>query len=148
MIPELLSNGNLPPGEHKTSWQDFCERFGYTAHRMLLIDGLASALKNLSVAGCKMVYINGSFVTEKEIPGDYDLCWSIDGVVPEKLDPALLDFSIEGRALMKQQYKGDLFPAEIPEGVTGKLFLDLFKTDKRTGEPKGIVALAIGGFDD
>jgi hypothetical protein len=49
---------------------------------------------------------------------------------------------------MKQQYKGHLFPAEIPEGVTGKLFLDFFKTDKRTGEPKGIVALAIGGFDD
>ena len=34
-----------------------------------------------------MVYINGSFVTAKKIPGDYDLCWSIDGVIPEKLNP-------------------------------------------------------------
>jgi hypothetical protein len=56
MIPEFLPNGNLPPGIHDVSWHDFCERFGYTAHRKSLLDGLASALKDLSVAGCKMVY--------------------------------------------------------------------------------------------
>ena len=49
---------------------------------------------------------------------------------------------------MKKKYKGDLFPAEIPEGASGKLFLDFFQTDKITGEPKGIIALDIGGFDD
>jgi hypothetical protein len=69
------------------------------------LDGLASALKNLSVAGCKVVYIDGSFVTNKEIPGDYDLCWSIDSVVPEKLNRDLLDFSPPGRIRMKRQYK-------------------------------------------
>ena len=37
---------------------------------------------------------------------------------------------------------------EIPEGTSGKLFLDFFQTDKITGEPKGIIALEIGGFDD
>ncbi|MCP4295677.1 MAG: hypothetical protein GY786_08735 [Proteobacteria bacterium] len=148
MIPEFLPNGNLPPGIHDVSWQDFCERFGYTAHRKSLLDGLASALKDLSVAGCKMVYIDGSFVTNKEVPGDYDLCWSIDSVVPEKLNPVFLNFSPPGRTKMKDQYKGDLFPAEIPEGVCGKAFLDFFQTDKNTGEPKGIVSLEIGGFND
>ena len=121
-----MPNGNLPPGIHDVSWQDFCERFGYTVHRKLLLDGLASALKDLSVAGCKMVYIDGSFVTNKEVPGDYDLCWSIDSVVPEKLNPVFLNFSPPGRTKMKDQYKGDLFPAEIPEGVCGKAFLEFF----------------------
>jgi len=148
MIPEFLPNSNLPPGIHDVSWHDFCERFGYTAHRKSLLDGLASALKDLSVAGCKMVYIDGSFVTNKEVPGDYDLCWSIDSVVPEKLNRDLLDFSPAGRIRMKHQYKGDLFPAEIPEGVSGKVFLDFFQTDKKTGEPKGIISLEIGGFND
>ncbi len=148
MIPEFLPNGNLPPGIHDFSWQDFCERFGYTAHRKSLLDGLASALKDLSFAGCKIVYIDGSFVTNKEVPGDYDLCWSIDSVVPEKLNPVFLNFSPPGRTKMKDQYKGDLFPAEIPEGVCGKAFLDFFQTDKNTGEPKGIVSLEIGGFND
>jgi hypothetical protein len=93
MIPKLLRNGNLPQGIHETTWKQFCKRFGQTEHRRSLIKGLASALKDLSAAGCKMVYINGSFITAKDLLEDYDLCWSIDGVVPEKLNPALLDFS-------------------------------------------------------
>jgi len=113
-----------------------------------LIKGLAAALKGLSAAGCRRVYINGSFVTAKEVPGDYDLCWSIEGVIPEKLNPVLLDFSPKGRDIMKKKYKGDLLPAEIPEGTSGKLFLDFFQTDKITGEPKGIIALDIGGYND
>jgi hypothetical protein len=148
MIPTFNSNGNLPQGVHETTWKQFCKRLGHTAHRSTLIKGLAAALKDLSVAGCRRVYINGSFVTAKEVPGDYDLCWSLDGVIPEKLNQALLDFSPKGRELMRKKYKGDLFPAEIPEGTSGKLFLDFFQTDKITGEPKGIIALNIGGFDD
>ena len=148
MTPKLLSNGNLPQGIHETTWKHFCKRFGHTAHRSSLIKGLAAALKDLSAAGCRRVYINGSFVTAKEVPGDYDLCWSIDGVIPEKLNQVLLDFSPIGRDIMKKKYKGDLFPAEIPEGTSGKLFLTFFQTDKITGEPKGIIALDMGGFDD
>ena len=148
MIPTFLSNGNLPQGIHETTWKQFCRRFGHMAYRKSLIGRLAAALKELSAAGCREVYIDGSFVTAKEVPGDYDICWSIDNVIPEKLDPVLLDFSPNGRDIMKEKYKGDLFPAEIPEGISGKLFLDFFQTDKITGEQKGIIALEIGGFDD
>ena len=148
MIPKFLTNDNLPPGIYEATWDQFCERFGYTERRRALIEGLASALRDLSTAGCTMVYINGSFVTAKKIPGDYDLCWSIDGVIPEKLSPILLDFSTNGRALMKQKYKGDLFPAETPEGASGKRFLDFFQIDKKTDEPKGIISLEIGDFND
>ena len=148
MIPKFLRNGNLPQGIHETTWKQFCKRFGHTEHRRSLIKGLASALKDLSAAGCKMVYINGSFITAKEVPGDYDLCWSIDGAVPEKLNPALLDFSPTGRAKIKDKYKGDLFPAEIPEGTSGKRFLDFFQIDKKTEEPKGIISMEIGEFND
>jgi hypothetical protein len=148
MIPKFSPDGNLPKGVHETTWKQFCKRFGHTAHRSTLIKGLEAALKDLAAAGCRRVYINGSFVTAKEVPGDYDLCWSIDGVNPEKLKPELFDFSPKGRDLMKRKYKGDLFPAETPEGASGKLFLDFFQTDKITGEPKGIIALEIGGFND
>ena len=148
MIPKFSPDGNLPKGVHETTWKQFCKRFGHTSHRSSLIKGLEAALKDLAAAGCRRVYINGSFVTTKEVPGDYDLCWSIDGVIPEKLNQALLDFSPKGRVLMKEKYKGDLFPAEIPEGTSGKLFLYFFQTDKITGELKGIIALDIGGSDD
>jgi len=145
LIPDFDANGNFPPGIHRAAWKEFSKRFGKSEHRKTLLDALATAFKSLAAAGCRSVYVNGSFVTKKQEPGDYDLCWSIDGVAPERLDPVLLDFSPAGRLAMKAKYRGDLFPAEVPEGASGKAFLDFFQTDKRTGEPKGIVLLDLGG---
>lgn len=145
MIPDFDAKGNLPPGIHRAGWKEICNRFGHSKHRKKLLDGLEAALKSLKAAGCRSVYINGSFVTKKVKPADYDLCWSIDGVVPQRLDSVLLDFSLAGRRAMKAKYRGDLFPAEIPEDASGKVFLDFFQTDKRTGDPKGIVLLDLGG---
>ncbi|MCE5181517.1 MAG: hypothetical protein LLG15_06945 [Betaproteobacteria bacterium] len=94
----------------------------------------------LRVAGCQRVFLDGSFVTTKALPGDYDLCWSITAVNHLLLDPVLLDFS-NGRQAMKTKYHGDLFPAETKEGASGRIFLDFFQIDKATGNPKGIVQL-------
>jgi hypothetical protein len=145
LIPDFEANGNLPAGVHKTTWNELSKRFGRSGHRKNLLEGLAAALGSLAAAGCRAVYINGSFVTRKPKPGDYDLCWSIDGVVPERLDPILLDFSPRGRHAMNAKYRGDLFPAEVPEGASGKAFLDFFQTDMITGKPKGIVLMVLGG---
>lgn len=145
MIPDFEANGNLPAGIYEATWDEFSERFAHSEHRIRLLTGLAAALASLASAGCKTVFINGSFVTKKQMPNDYDLCWSIEGVDAERLDPVLLDFSPEGRRAMKAKYLGDLFPAEIPEGASGKAFLDFFQTDKKTGEPKGIVSIDLRG---
>ena len=145
MIPDFDASGNLPPGIHQATWKEFYKRFGSSGHRKRLLKGLATALNSLAAAGCRSVYVDGSFVTKKLEPGDYDLCWSIEGVAPEPLDSVLLDFSPAGRLAMKAKYLGDLFPAEVPEGASGKAFLDFFQTDKRTGEPKGIVLMDLGG---
>lgn len=93
MIPDFAANGNLPAGIHRATWDEFCKRFGRSRHRNKLLGGLAAALNTLTAAGCRTVYINGSFVTRKQMPNDYDLCGSIDRVVAERLDPVLLDFS-------------------------------------------------------
>jgi hypothetical protein len=39
----------------------------------------------------------------------------------------------------KRRYLGEFFPAQMPEGASGRLFLEFFQTDKETGRPKGIV---------
>lgn len=145
MIPDFEPTGNLPVGVNGSTWDEFCKRFGRSRNRKRLLLGLEAALKALAAASCKIVYINGSFVTRKLEPHDYDLCWSIDGVAAEQLDPVLLDFSPRGRRAMKAKYRGDLFPAEVPEGTSGKVFLEFFQTDKRTGESKGIVSIRLGG---
>ncbi len=107
--------------------------------------GLRAALENLKEAGCRTVYINGSFVTSKDTPGDYDACWDEADVDPETLHPALLTFDPE-RATQKAKFLGELFPATSVADVEGLSFLEFFQTDKETGQPKGIIAIDLGDF--
>lgn len=143
MIPEFEKSGNLPPGVHNATIDDIKERFGINPHRQSLIVGLDRVLLHLKEVGCLLVYLDGSFVTSKEYPNDYDLCWSIIGISEEqskKIDPILIDIKNHKKE-MKEKYLGDIFPAEVPEGNTGKLFRNFFQIDKNTGEDKGIIAI-------
>jgi hypothetical protein len=140
MIPEFGRAGGLQAGIHWATWQEVQSRFGFSGRRTHLLAGLKSALDALRAAGCRRVYIDGSFVTTKHEPGDYDACWHIEGVNVESLDPVFLDFS-NARKAQKRKYFGEFFPAQMPEGASGRLFLDFFQTDKETGKRKGIVGL-------
>jgi len=142
MIPEFNSNGNLPQGIHQTTWTEFVNRFGTTSHRRRLLNGLKNAKDSLRRAGCKSVYIDGSFITSKEIPADFDGCWDVQGVDPELLDPVLLNFEC-GRLEQKAKYSGELLPAQFTESASGITILEFFSVDKETGEPKGIVKLSL-----
>lgn len=86
--------------------------------------------------------IDGSFVTAKDVPGDFDAYWGVNGMDVDLIDPVLLDFDNE-RSAQKAKYFGDIFPAELPEGVSGKTFLEFFQTDKVTGERKGIIGIRL-----
>lgn len=140
MIPSFARTGTLPAGIHKVTWKELESRLGFTPRRVRLLAGLRSALTLLKKAGCHQVYIDGSFVTSKPHPGDVDVCWAVAGVNPDLLDPVFLDFS-RSRAAQKARFLGEFFPADLPEGLTGKTFLDFFQTDKETGTAKGILAL-------
>lgn len=142
MIPPFNSNGKLPPGVHFCLWEEFVARFGNTQHRLNLITGLKLAMEQLQTAGCATVYIDGSFVTNKQIPGDFDACWSDKGVDINKLisiAPTLLNFDAK-RASQKAEYRGELFPAELEADNNGTPFLQFFQMD-RDGYPKGIIAI-------
>lgn len=140
MIPDFDADGNLPPGVHWATWQEFVQRFGMSPHRDKLLMGLRSALDGLKAAGCQAVYIDGSFVTTKSVPNDFDACWDTEGVNPDLLDPILLLLT-NGRVAQKAKYFGELFPAQFSEGMTGLRFLEFFQIDKETGKLKGIIAI-------
>lgn len=135
------STGYLPPGVHEAPWAEIAARFGANGHRSRLVGGLLSALQNLAGAGCRMVLLDGSFVSEKDLPRDYDGAWDTVGVDPARLDPVLLDFS-NGRAAMKTKYLGELFPATAA-AAPGVRYRDFFMRD-RNGTPKGVVHIDLG----
>ena len=109
------------------------------------MEGFRAATENLKGSGCRTVYLNGSFVTSKSHPNDYDACWEETGVDPTALDPVLLTFDA-GRATQKAKYLGELFPASNIADSKGLSFLEFFQTDKETGRSKGIIAIDLGGL--
>ena len=143
MIPEFDENGNLPPGIHFCEWEEFKERFSTTVPRQRLLKGLLRAMMKLKAAGCRMIYIDGSFVTSETRPQDYDACWEDDGITLgdlKSIDPVLYNLAI-GSSEQKNRYGGDIFPASYPADEAGNNYLDFFQFDTRTNVRKGIIAI-------
>lgn len=143
MIPNFIIYSGcswplLPPGIHDAGLDEIYNRFVTNGRRRDLFDGLTRALDNLFLSGCPEIFLDGSYVTEKPFPNDYEVCWNASFVDPNLLDPVFLDFSNQ-REKQKQKYLGEFFPALATERASGKSFLDFFQTDKETGNAKGII---------
>lgn len=145
MIPALdPDSGRLPPGEHVASWDEVVERFGWTERRRRFLDGLADAIELLVEAGCRRIWLNGSFVTAKDHPADFDACWDTDGVDLDVLDPVLLDLT-NHRSAQKSRFGGELFP-NVVEAQSGLSFSEFFQNERDTTR-KGIIVIYISKGD-
>lgn len=147
MIPALVSLPGspwtvLPPGEHAASLENVATAFATNAWRRELFDGLVLASGKLRFAGCTAIYLDGSFVTGKPKPGDFDACWDPLGVDPAKLDPVFLEFG-NGRAAQKAAFKGEFFPSTMLCADVGRAFVDFFQLDRFTGKQKGIISISL-----
>ncbi len=103
MIPRWSTNGDLPPGVHFATWQELEDRLTFNPRRQRMLAGFLPACEELRKAGCRLVYLDGSFVTRKECVGDFDACWGVQNVDDARLDPVFWDFS-RGRAAQKQRF--------------------------------------------
>jgi len=143
MIPEFIDIGGpwrvLPPGVHKATLAEIETRFAISEHREKLFIGFRKGAIALRKAGCQKLYLDGSFITEKPFPADFDACWDPIGVDPQKLDPVLLDFS-DGRKQQKKIYQGEFFPSTFCADRK-HFFFDFFQLDKYTGNAKGIICV-------
>lgn len=140
MLPEFDADGNLPPGLHPATWEEVVQRYGTSAHRRGLLAGLRAALLSIKGAGGSTAYLDGSFISRKAVPSDFDACWDPRGVDPDKLDPVLLVFANK-REAQKAKFGGEVFPSSSCAARSGITFLDFFQVDKTTGQPKGIIVL-------
>ena len=138
--------GYLPPGIHPATWTMVRERFGRTAVRRRLLAGLRDGARLLAAAGCRRLWLAGSFVTDIERrearpPRDIDVGWEIAGVdlaALARLDPAL-DPLQPDHAAQRRRYGAEFFAIAEPVSI-GQL--DFFQHD-RSGRRKGIVVVAL-----
>jgi hypothetical protein len=145
-LPRFNAQGNLPPGEHAASWAEFSERYGTNPVRLAILEQIKAWLVHMRQAGCRAVYIDGSFVCRKEFPADYDACWDATGVSADLIDRALLVQTMEGRATIKQRFGGDIRPdmANPPGSIL--TYLRFFQRD-RDGRAKGVVRIDLREFE-
>ncbi len=144
MIPKLKTiSGSpwpvLPPGIHSATLVEIVAFFGTNPRRRELCSGLVDAAKALADGGCKLLYLNGSFVTGKPDPGDYDAIWDPTGASPTILDPVFLEFQNK-RASQRLKYGGEFFPFGL-EAQPGVAFISFFQTDRFTGKQKGLLVI-------
>ena len=135
----------MPVGIHEAAdWQELVDAFGWNDYRLLLLSGLRAALLNLQAAGCRRVWVDGSFVTDKEAPGDIDVLWAVTAVDDALLDPVFMDLA-PPRAAQKAKYGAEFFPVE-PASEDFRGWINFFEKHKETGLTKGLVALSLGGL--
>lgn len=145
MIPDFVDIGSpwkvLPPGVYKATMREIEACFAISDHRKHLFHGLQEGVRVLRNAGCRIILLDGSFITEKPSPKDYDACWDPRGVDTAKLDPVFLDFS-NMRKKQRERYHGEFFPTcALADGIN--FFSDFFQIDRHTGKLKGIIRISL-----
>jgi hypothetical protein len=129
MIPDFDKNGNLPEGIWKATIEEVRERFGKNpTRRRMQFEFLIDAIGILKAMGCTTLFLDGSYVAHKFLPGDFDaLVLSAEGggEAITKIKEKLIHVS--------KQYKGEIYCAEdlaydkyLKKTVT---YLELFQTE-------------------
>lgn len=137
-LPPFREDGTLPIGEHAATWVEFESRFGGGSRRTTLMGGLRAVLTELQRVGCKAAWIDGSLVSSKPEPIDFDLRWDEAGVDVTALDRVFRSFA-NNRAAQKTRYGGEMFPAGARADAQGTTYRQFFQ--QKYGVAKGIVRI-------
>ncbi|XYD11439.1 hypothetical protein R1A27_14145 [Methylobacterium sp. NMS12] len=139
MIPAFdPDTGYLPRGEHAADWIELTARFAWNDHRRHLLSGLRRLAAALRDEGCALFLLDGSFVTRKEFPGDFDACCDYTGMSAI----ALIRLRLMGsKEIMKAEYLGEVYAYEQQVPSDGRYtFREFFRRDL-DDIPKGMVRL-------
>ena len=140
MIPNLNEYGLLPEGIHKATIEEIEHKFGSgSAKRKELFIGFQELIQLLykHKRSIKSFLLDGSFVTDKESPGDYDC------ILIVKKD---FDFNSPEAKIIK--YAKNLFYAHNFTCMEEDLdlyhgLINLFGHEKYTGRPQGLVEVIL-----
>lgn len=181
-VPDFTSDGLLPPGTYELTFGELCESKlvlgpgepreipGWdAAWRLKLVENARVLVLQLSQVGISEVFIDGSFVEDKDHPNDIDGYFQCDlhrlasGDLERDLnllDPhhiwtwrAASRRSYPGctkkQLPMWHQYRVELYPHYgQPSGICDEFgnqleFPSAFRRSRRNGKPKGIVKLLL-----
>jgi len=141
MLPDFDENGNLPVGIYTCSIEDVINRYRIpdSKVRTALSDSLR-AFYNFISGFALRIYVDGSFITSKQSPGDVDIAV----VLPQGFSPS----TSEGHRLnlMQRDRKRSglhIFPYPSVSGFDRLQNLVREWQIDRNGNPKGIILVEV-----
>lgn len=142
MIP-TFREGRLPPGVHKATLGELRDKLGWGRRRKNLIDGLEMALRLMANCGIERVYLDGSFVTDKDRPGDIDGCYDPPSGANLGAMYPIWPWTPANRAMSKTMFGIELAPSRFPATRSGEPYISFFQSDE-SGNPRGVVLIELG----
>ena len=137
-FPEFTADGGLPPGIYRGTADEIVERFCRNSERRQYLEEPLRLLVQIAIdSEAIALYLNGSFVTDKQNPRD------IDGVI---VLPDAFDTTGELAQRLRQLHRD--YGLDIERVATHDieerdyLLKDFFGTD-REGKPRGIVEVIL-----
>jgi Family of unknown function (DUF6932) len=133
-IPDFDRNGLLPAGVIDCTLDDIRIRFGWNGQRIALFNSMADFINNeLRLRFPDPWYCDGSFVTDKDMPGDTDVVLDLRGA-PDDRKWRGLDFMTREQPRIFSQYRVD-FWIDLPGGNEFSVFFQYIgiKTAKFKG---------------
>jgi hypothetical protein len=127
------STGLLPPGDHEATLIEIEGRLCWNYRRKEIYRGLEYVAGELVSHHVDKIWVDGSFVTRKERPGDVDVAYE----VPEGGDP-------EGWGWLSPQRRGDLkkiHRVHLFPDWPGQPQLNRWFCSDKDGNDKGIIRL-------
>lgn len=157
-LPNFLSTGLLPAGDHWPTEEEFETRFVNVAGsttRIPIYDGFKRHRAELLAAGAPIdsaYALDGSYTTDRRDPRDIDFVVEIDAAV---FDQSMVLQALTAGSILKSTYLCDAYviPVYAPDHpdfdkltVKGRAYWDKFFARDRTGRSKGRVRCTVGGF--
>lgn len=134
--------GNLPPGVHDAPLDEIRDRFATNRRRREIFQGLEYVLTELAARGCRVAWIDGSFVTSKLRPRDVDVVFK----PPITYGPHWGILYHTQRDDLRNRHLVDLltsdFSGEITPGLPNTSVIRYFQED-RDGRAKGIIRIKL-----
>ena len=152
MIPEFLENGYLPEGIYDASIEEVAERFVFSGKRRQLLNGLMELIAVCISSKINIIYLDGSFISKKLRPVDYDACYDTDH--PDRLsilkdvNSTALESDSE---IQKQSFGGEIHYANANMAhIKGSpTILEWFQTCKEDETlKKGIIRIILKRYDN
>lgn len=144
MIPPFDDTGDLPPGLHATTWEEFRARFCrfvQSDRRLTLCQHLEQLVDNARASGIvTRILVGGSMVRATAEPNDFDCIIVLHATTRyEALRPDQLH--IADTRLARVRYQGDIFVAREGQ-LTLALYIDFF-SHNRDGKIIGMVEVTL-----